>query len=739
MDMSEAKERLLEAVRKGETIVMFGEAIKASVSPEGDVYKVEVTGFHPKGFPHWDEGTSVASWEGPEVDEAAKRVVDALAGIPARMMQERGQGKGVGGPPQGDGGADQCICPECGATAAHEKGTPCNETKCPKCGAAMQGASTVEKQYKPPPGWDDPQSWLKSGEGAEKVRRAAWAAMGGSFTGCVSHMEGRVDDTSRFCGALKAAVLGYGPRYGKELMSYIEAEVQGWAAVEKVIVDEGSEVVLYSKDKSRVLGRYPYGKGKKYKDKEAATKAAEEREREVQFFKHQEEGFDEWFKEIGLVPFFESRLHLLSTMLADQLYGAGKIDKQMRLKLSDAIGQALDAYSVAMSDTPPVALDGGDAFSGDLVPPPHAGFWKEEPTARMFLAAAKAYLQRKKSEAVVWRDGDRRFYLGLISLPSIRDKEDEVVTMEGADLSIAISKECGYHSGLYVKHIVPQSLVGRSLAERRIGPFWVEFGEFKNTLLADFVFRALENDKEGKWKFSIGFITPKKQALAGRYTRLLKFDSTITEVPAQSRTAMLALVRKEKEGGTTMGSAQDIQKILTLINPEEGERDQVTRMLSELFEIEEKEVVAIAKQSEDVAKAKEAIEGLEDEGLKGALLEAIAKAEPPPPKKKKKKKDEEEEEDEEEEAAAKELKEMVKDLTTRLEAVEASAGSAALQELRQALLTRSKDYPKPSETAEPVADGAEILAKLEKMLNPQSVGKHPLAGFAGGPSSAEGG
>lgn len=51
----------------------------------------------------------------------------------------RGQGQGVGGPKQGDGGADKCKCPECGKVVSHNKGTPCNEMECPKCGANMVG------------------------------------------------------------------------------------------------------------------------------------------------------------------------------------------------------------------------------------------------------------------------------------------------------------------------------------------------------------------------------------------------------------------------------------------------------------------------------------------------------------------------------------------------------------------------------------------------------------------------
>ncbi len=35
----------------------------------------------------------------------------------------------------GDDG--NCICPKCETIVLHTSGTPCNETKCPKCNAKM--------------------------------------------------------------------------------------------------------------------------------------------------------------------------------------------------------------------------------------------------------------------------------------------------------------------------------------------------------------------------------------------------------------------------------------------------------------------------------------------------------------------------------------------------------------------------------------------------------------------------
>lgn len=55
-----------------------------------------------------------------------------------KELQETGQGQGVGKPKQGTGGVDSCKCPECSHVIKHERGTPCVDIKCPKCGANME-------------------------------------------------------------------------------------------------------------------------------------------------------------------------------------------------------------------------------------------------------------------------------------------------------------------------------------------------------------------------------------------------------------------------------------------------------------------------------------------------------------------------------------------------------------------------------------------------------------------------
>lgn len=51
----------------------------------------------------------------------------------------RGGGRGrMGGFALGPGG--NCVCPNCGKTAPHRQGAPCNQMTCPSCGARMTRA-----------------------------------------------------------------------------------------------------------------------------------------------------------------------------------------------------------------------------------------------------------------------------------------------------------------------------------------------------------------------------------------------------------------------------------------------------------------------------------------------------------------------------------------------------------------------------------------------------------------------
>lgn len=55
----------------------------------------------------------------------------------------RGVGRGSGGAGRmsgdqpGAGPSGYCICPACGKRIAHQVGSPCNNIRCPDCGAKM--------------------------------------------------------------------------------------------------------------------------------------------------------------------------------------------------------------------------------------------------------------------------------------------------------------------------------------------------------------------------------------------------------------------------------------------------------------------------------------------------------------------------------------------------------------------------------------------------------------------------
>jgi len=52
----------------------------------------------------------------------------------------RGQGQGGGRGRQGGRGmgpGGYCVCPSCGTKAPHQRGIPCYQRTCPKCGAKM--------------------------------------------------------------------------------------------------------------------------------------------------------------------------------------------------------------------------------------------------------------------------------------------------------------------------------------------------------------------------------------------------------------------------------------------------------------------------------------------------------------------------------------------------------------------------------------------------------------------------
>ena len=133
---------------------------KEEVTPKADekieTPKEEIKGILEKQVEKVEENkakkpAAKASIEIPENSEVVKSLVDIIKKENKDLeTAKRGKGKGKNGKPQGDGGADKCVCSKCGYSVSHEKGKPCNEKKCPKCGTALIGKNKeAKKKIKP--------------------------------------------------------------------------------------------------------------------------------------------------------------------------------------------------------------------------------------------------------------------------------------------------------------------------------------------------------------------------------------------------------------------------------------------------------------------------------------------------------------------------------------------------------------------------------------------------------------
>jgi len=118
---------------------MMGVWVDAKQVGDNLVAVARLNNAHPESELFWNyiqEGMPIGFSIGAKPIEAEE---EEVADTEPEIEKARGEGIGVGGERQGDGGADYCICPNCGYKETHTKGIPCSEKKCPKCGTPLKG------------------------------------------------------------------------------------------------------------------------------------------------------------------------------------------------------------------------------------------------------------------------------------------------------------------------------------------------------------------------------------------------------------------------------------------------------------------------------------------------------------------------------------------------------------------------------------------------------------------------
>jgi len=82
-----------------------------------------------------DAGKDVLGFLLKRKSNMPKNIPSVSPGGKFRMLGRGRRGQQAGGFGLGPGG--ECLCLNCGAKISHQRGVPCYEQKCPKCGQAM--------------------------------------------------------------------------------------------------------------------------------------------------------------------------------------------------------------------------------------------------------------------------------------------------------------------------------------------------------------------------------------------------------------------------------------------------------------------------------------------------------------------------------------------------------------------------------------------------------------------------
>jgi len=126
---------------------------------------------------------------------------------------QRGDGQGQGNNPQNAGGIDYCYCTKCNYKVKHDRGKPCNEMKCPECGAEMTGVKPKEKMKLETVNIGDVEIFEVGKWKGEEYTTEDLDQMVNNFKEKVAEPYITIDHslkaTSQFKDALKALALGF--------------------------------------------------------------------------------------------------------------------------------------------------------------------------------------------------------------------------------------------------------------------------------------------------------------------------------------------------------------------------------------------------------------------------------------------------------------------------------------------------------------------------------------------------
>ncbi len=136
---SRASIRLARRMRKDNSISKEEKAIRemesSSQSGISQTTRMETQTAKRYVMPRGD-GTGPVGGGGPGTGRG-RGMGSATNDTSGRVGQSSGRGR-MGGFAMGSGG--NCVCPSCGKTVGHGRGTACNQIKCPACGTTMTRA-----------------------------------------------------------------------------------------------------------------------------------------------------------------------------------------------------------------------------------------------------------------------------------------------------------------------------------------------------------------------------------------------------------------------------------------------------------------------------------------------------------------------------------------------------------------------------------------------------------------------